>query len=155
VQDWPDAQVLIANGWNIERIAKFNLFPEMLRRRRIDLFALGALEVFPIIDAMPDLRVLSEWLIAYPSAFYFFVSPQKPELAKRLEAGWHRALADGSFAALFDQRLGEQFKRARLSERRWLLLHNPLLSEQTPLNDRSLWHPLVGQRLLQAGAASD
>lgn len=148
VTDWPDAQVLADNGWSVEHLSKLSLFPEMLRRQRIDLFALGALEVYPIVDAWPDLVVLNQWLIAYPSAFYFFVSPRRPELAQRLLAGWNLALADGSFLALFERGPGAMLKRARLQDRRWLILRNPQLPAQTPLQDSRLWHPLVRQKLL-------
>ncbi|WP_263534354.1 transporter substrate-binding domain-containing protein [Paucibacter sp. TC2R-5] len=150
VADWPDAKILSANGWKVERMAKLAPFPEMLKRERIDLFALGAIEVFPIVDALPGLTVLDQWLIAYPSAFYFFVSPQSPALAERLRKGWELVLADGSFEALFDHWVGPQLLRAKLAERRWLILRNPDLPPATPLGDARLWHPLVRSRLLDA-----
>ncbi|MDC8774241.1 type 2 periplasmic-binding domain-containing protein [Roseateles albus] len=150
VADWPDAKILSANGWKVERMAKLAPFPEMLKRERIDLFALGAIEVFPIVDALPGLTVLDQWLIAYPSAFYFFVSPQSPALAERLRKGWELVLADGSFEALFDHWVGPQLLRAQLAERRWLILRNPDLPPATPLGDARLWHPLVRSRLLDA-----
>ncbi|MFY8118071.1 MAG: hypothetical protein ACOVLH_09710, partial [Roseateles sp.] len=148
VADWPDTRILAANGWAVERLSRLAVFPEMLRRERIDLFALGATEVYPIVDALPGLAVLESWLIAYPSAYYFFVSPHRPELAQRLQQGWELALADGSFEALFEQWVGPQLKRARLGERRWLRLRNPDLPPLTPLGEARLWHPLVRSRLL-------
>lgn len=149
VADWPDTQILHANGWHVERIPRLSTFPEMLKRERIDLFALGAIEVFPIVDAVPELTVLTQWLIAYPSAYYFFVNPKRPELAQRLRQGWELVLADGSFAALFEQWVGPQLARAKLAERRWLVLRNPELPLATPLQDSRLWHPLVRSRLLR------
>ncbi|MCV2356797.1 transporter substrate-binding domain-containing protein [Paucibacter sp. B2R-40] len=151
VADWPDAKILSANGWKVERMAKLSPFAEMLKRERIDLFALGAVEVFPIIDAMPGLTVLDQWLIAYPSAFYFFVSPQSPALAERLRKGWELVLADGSFEALFEHWVDPQLLRAKLAERRWLILSNPDLPAATPLGDARLWHPLVRSRLQGKG----
>lgn len=148
VADWPDAAVLQHNGWRVERMARLQPFAELLRRQRIDLVALGALEVYPIADARADLAVLERWAIAYPSAFYFFVSPAQPALAERLRQGWERALADGSFEALFEKRLGPQLARARLAQRHWWPLGNPELPPDTPLADARLWHPLVRSRLL-------
>ena len=147
VESWPDTQILKANGWPVEGIARRDSFPALLERERIDLFALAAIEVYPIVDALPGLSVLGGWLIAYAAPSYFFVSPRQPELAARLQRGWELALADGSFVALFDQWLGPQLQRAALHERRWLKLRNPGLPADTPLQDDRLWHPLVSARL--------
>ena len=150
VSDWPDSQILRANGWRVERMPRLAAFAELLRRQRIDTFALGAIEVYPIADAHPELTVLQRWAIAYPSAFYFFVSPRRPELAERLRRGWELALADGSFVALFEQRIAPQLARARLDQRRWIVLNNPLLPPDTPLDKAPYWHPLVHSKLLPA-----
>ncbi len=147
VESWPDTQILKANGWPVQAIARRDSFPLLLARERIDLFALGAIEVFPFVDALPGLCVLDGWLIAYPAPLYFFVSPSQPELAARLRKGWELVLADGSFVALFDQWMGPQLQRAALNDRRWLKLHNPGLPADTPLQDDRLWHPLVAARL--------
>ncbi|MEJ6006007.1 hypothetical protein WG899_10655 [Paucibacter sp. AS339] len=148
VADWPDTKVLSDNGWKVERLPRLSTFPEMLKRERIDLFALGAIEVYPIIDTMPGLSVLDQWLIAYPAVFYFFVNPKQAALAERLRRGWDIVLADGSFEALFEHWVGPQLARARLNERRWLILKNPELPPATPLGDARLWHPLVRNRVL-------
>ncbi len=147
VESWPDTQILKANGWPVQAIARRDSFPALLERERIDLFALSAIEVFPFVDALPSLCVLDGWLIAYAAPLYFFVSPSQPELAARLRKGWELVLADGSFVALFEQWVGPQLQRAALNDRRWLKLHNPSLSADTPLQDDRLWHPLVAARL--------
>ncbi len=147
VESWPDTQILKANGWAVQPIAKRDSFPLLLERERIDLFALGAIEVFPLVDALPGLCVLDGWLIAYAAPLYFFVSPAQPELAARLRKAWELVLADGSFVALFEQWLGPQLQRAALNDRRWLKLRNPDLPADTPLQDDRLWHPLVSARL--------
>lgn len=147
VESWPDTQILKANGWPAQGITRRDSFPALLERERIDLFALGATEVYPIIDALPGLSVLDGWLIAYAAPSYLFVSPRQPALAARLRRGWELVLADGSFIALFEQWLGPQLQRAALNERRWLKLRNPGLPADTPLRDDRLWHPLVAARL--------
>ncbi|MBT9502990.1 MAG: hypothetical protein IV092_17220 [Burkholderiaceae bacterium] len=148
VESWPDRHVLLANDWPVQTITRRDLYADLLRRGRIDLFALGAIEVYPIVDAQIGLTVLEQWLIAYPAASYFFVSRRRPELAERLRQAWELVLTDGSFVALAEQWLGPQLRRARLAERHWLLLRNPELPAATPLRDARLWHPLVRERLL-------
>jgi len=147
VESWPDTQILRANGWPVQAIARRDSFAVLLERERIDLFALAAIEVYPIVDPLPKLTVLGNWLIAYVAPSYFFVSPEQPELAARLQRGWELVLADGSFVALFEQWLGPQLERAALHERRWLKLRNLALPEATPLREDRLWHPLVSSRL--------
>lgn len=151
VADWPDTAVLAHNGWQVDRLPRLGQFGELLRRRRLDFVSLGVLEAYPIAGTRHEVVVGERWAIAYPSAFYFFVSPTRPELAERLRIGWDRALADGSFEALFEQRLGAQLRRARLEQRHWWRLENPALPASTPLADARLWHPLVRARLLKPG----
>jgi hypothetical protein len=76
----------------------------------------------------------------YPTAMYFFVSKQRPELAADIRKGLDIALRDGSFEALFLQNFGEVLKRSRLDKRRVFELKNPLLPPETPLGDARLWY---------------
>ncbi|MDT9001820.1 hypothetical protein RQP53_21265 [Paucibacter sp. APW11] len=152
VSGWPDLAVLQANGLQVQSLPRLELFPEALRRGRADLFALGVTEAQAIVEPLPDCRVLDDWLIAYPAASHFFVGRHRPELLGRLHAGWELVLADGSFAALFERVLGPAVARARLAERRWIVLANPDLPAQTPLHEARLWHPLLKGRLLPVAA---
>lgn len=147
VEGWPDTRILKANGLNVQAILRRDSYPALLERERIDLFAMSAIEVYPLVDPLPGISVIDGWLMAYPVASYFFVNPRVPALAERLHRGWDVALADGSFVAHFDHLLGPQLQRSGLQERRWLMLNNPDLPAATPLRDERLWHPLVGARL--------
>lgn len=154
VSHWPDARVLIGNRFKVEAVQSLEAFPTMLRLRRFDVFLLAADEAHEVAADYPDLAVLDRWCVAYPSIYGFFVNARQPALARRLQAGWTAAQADGSFAALFDAHLGPQIARAQLERRQWFVLPNPDLPEGMPLQDRTLWHPLVWQRLLQPLAAA-
>lgn len=148
VSHWPDVRALTANGFTVEGIHSLDTFAAMLRLQRFDVFLLAADEAHAIVDTYPDLVVLDDWAIAYPSIYGFFVSPLQPALAERLREGWRACLADGSFAALFEARLGPGVQRARLDRRRWFCLPNPDLPDSASLRQRALWHPLVWQKLL-------
>lgn len=152
VESWPDSQVLERNGLPLQRIQRLELFEDMLRLGRFDLFALAADEAHGIVDPMRGISVLASWALAYPSVFYFFVNRQRPELAERLRAGWELVLGDGSFFSLFEQWAGREVARSRLAQRRWLALDNPELPlASLPLQDKRLWHPLVRERLYREG----
>lgn len=149
VSHWPDATVLERNGWPVQRIPRLGVFDAMLDLRRFDVFLLAADEAFGIVQALPKLVVLRQWLIAYPSTFAFMVNHARPELAARLREGWRRAQADGSFETLHEKAVGWQVKQAHLAERRWLILSNPDQPPQALQQDAKLWHPLVRQRLIE------
>ncbi|MCV2348686.1 hypothetical protein [Paucibacter sp. Y2R2-4] len=149
VAHWPDAAVLEANAWRVQRLPKLSIFQAMLERRRFDLFALASDEAYGIVDALPNLVVLKQWAIAYPSTFAFMVSHKRPELAARLRQGWRVIQADGSFEALHDKAVGWQVRKSQLAERRWLILDNPDQPPESLQQDPKLWHPLVRQRLIQ------
>jgi hypothetical protein len=148
VAHWPDAAVLKSNGWNMLPIPRLRVFEGMLQRERFDLFALAADEAYGIVNALPGLVVLSDWLIAYPSTYSFIVNHARPELAERLRQGWRIVQADGSFEALHEKFNGAELAQARLASRHWFHLSNPDLPLAALRQDGRLWHPLVRQRVI-------
>jgi len=130
-----DFDVIRANGYD-------NLF-EMLAHDRFDYIPRGINEVFGELRvrqrSMPNLEVESKVALYLPMPVYFYVSPKSPRLAKRLETGFKRLIADGGFDALFKDYFGEQVEAAKLHERRIIHLGNPLLSSETPFNEPELW----------------
>ncbi|MCV2367545.1 type 2 periplasmic-binding domain-containing protein [Roseateles oligotrophus] len=149
VAHWPDAMVLEKNGLKVQRVQRLANFDAMLERGRFDIFPLASDEAFGIVEALPKLVVLKQWLFAYPSTFAFMVNHARPELAERLRHGWKLVQADGSFEAIHDKAVGGQVRQAHLAERRWLTLSNPDQPPQALRQDAKLWHPLVRQRLIE------
>lgn len=149
VSHWPDATVLESNAWPVQRIQRLGVFDAMLGLGRFDIFPLASDEAFGIVQALPKLVVLKNWLIAYPSTYAFMVSHARPELAERLRHGWKLVQADGSFEAAHDKAVGWQVRQAHLAQRRWLILNNPDQPPQALQQDAKLWHPLVRQRLIE------
>lgn len=139
--DWPDTEILRANSLKVNTTSSHhNLFP-MMSAGRFDYFPRSVLEIWDEV-AMPgaqDAVVDDSLLIYYPVAVYFFVNKGDKALAQVLEKGLNRAIADGSFDALYYERFGAVLKRARLHERTAIGLNNPLLPPETPLSRKSLW----------------
>lgn len=140
-QDWPDTAILRANGLPVHGASRYEVLYDMLRRGRIDYFPRA---LFEIDDeaASPmarDLAIEPHLLLRYPAASYLFVRPDRPRLAADLQRGLEAAVADGSFARLFQQHFGDLVRRHRLAQRRTLMLANPLLPAATPLNRPSYW----------------
>ena len=147
--DWPDTKILRANGLRVETNSRYISSFEMLARGRFDYFPRGVSEIRPELQQHRDLSLALEQrlLLYYPSAMYFFVNPQATQLAARLQQGLEAALADGSFDRLFNQHpaMREALRLLR-QERQLLVLTNPLLPEQTPINVARYWYRAPGNR---------
>lgn len=141
--DWPDTKILRANGLRVETNSRYISSFEMLARGRFDYFPRGVSEVGPELQQHRDLSLALEQrlLLYYPSAMYFFVNPQATQLAARLQKGLEAALTDGSFDRLFNQHPAmREALRLLQQERQLLVLTNPLLPEQTPVNVARYWY---------------
>ena len=140
--DWPDTEVLKSNGYTVSGSASYDALFRMLARGRIDYFPRSVAEIWAEAEqhAHKGLIVEKSFVIYYPAAIYFFVNKDHHVLARRIEEGLRKAIADGSFDALFYERFNAIIKRARLQERRWFRLENPLLSPETPLDQPAVWY---------------
>jgi hypothetical protein len=142
--DWPDTAILRHQGLPVETSSSYDSLFLMLRAERFDYFPRAVLEANAELQHMhmDDLTLDRHLVLHYPTALYFFFSPQKPQLADTVRQGLELALADGSFDRLFQQHHADDLRRARLDQRRIIELDNPLLPPHTPLQRRELWyHP--------------
>lgn len=142
--DWPDTLILRHQGLQVETSSSYDSLFLMLRADRFDYFPRAVLEANAELQHMhsDDLVLDRHLVLHYPTALYFFFSPQTPQLADEVRRGLELALADGSFDRLFRQHHAADLKLARLDQRHIIELRNPLLPAQTPLQRHELWyHP--------------
>jgi hypothetical protein len=85
-----------------------------------------------------NLQVEQSLALHYPACIYFFVNRSATDLARAIERGLQRAIADGSFDALFERFHGDLVQRARLKERTVIELKNPGFPEPAA-RYRNLW----------------
>ncbi|MBV8123936.1 MAG: transporter substrate-binding domain-containing protein [Pelomonas sp.] len=139
--DWPDTEILRANGLRVGTSSDYNSLFRMLLRGRIDGFPRSILEIGAELKAHADdgLMVAPDLLLYYPAPSYFFVSPKRPELAEQIRQGLESSIADGSMQKLFKRYFGHLWAEFQLDERRVLRLKNPDLSPLTPLQRPELW----------------
>jgi len=139
--DWPDTQILRSHGLPIKVSSSYGSLFRMLQAQRFDYFPRSVLEIWDELEHPrgKHLRIDENLLIRYPTALYFFVSKQRPDLAHTLQKGMEIALADGSFDHLFDQHFAVPLARAQLTQRTVIELTNPLLPAATPLQRGELW----------------
>lgn len=113
---WSDTQILRANGFAVETTTKSESLFRMLRAGRFDFIPRTREEIDAelALHAGQGFAELPGLALQYPQPLYYFVSPDKPQLAERLQRGLALAAADGSFDALFMANPGLKAALARM-----------------------------------------
>ncbi|QSX30233.1 transporter substrate-binding domain-containing protein [Shewanella cyperi] len=144
---WPDSDILEANGFRVTRIAKFDLMYSMLKQGRCDYFPRGLNEVGAELAAVgqQDLMAYEDVLITYPFPMYFFVAKDNEALYQRLSITLEAMAASGELRHfLFSHpTTAGLFPLARFDDSLRFRLTNALLPESTPLQRPELWLPLA------------
>jgi len=140
--DWPDTDILRANGFKVQTASDYAGMFGMLASGRVDYFPRAAFEIWDEAKAHAgeELVVAPGLALYYPSAFYYFVNKRNVALAADIERGMALMLADGRYEKLFHEYFGAMIERAALTKRRTFSLRNPLLPHATPLGRREFWY---------------
>ena len=139
--DWPDTDILRANGLRVGTSSGYEALFRMLAAGRVDYFPRSILEIDAEMAGgrYPELAIAPELMRPSPAAAYLFVRPIRPDRAAELKAGLEVAVADGSFQRLHREQYGALLKAHPLSPGRVVRLSNPQLPPETPLQRRELW----------------
>lgn len=139
--DWPDFNLLKYNQFNVIPSTHYQGMFTMLHLGRVDYFPRTVTEIQSELHSHSDLglAIAPELVLYYPAPLYYFVHPDKAQLAQDIEQGLRVAIADGSMKQLFLQHFAEDIALAQLQQRRVIRLQNPFLHADTPLQDDSLW----------------
>jgi len=140
--DWPDSNILRANGFNVVEGRGFSLLT-MLEKQRFDYFPRAIHEPWLEIADREQLAIEQHFLLKYPAPMYFFINKDNRRLVERIEYGFTKIVNSGAFKQFFSQHPVTQnmFKKAKLPQRKVFKLDNPLLSDKSRaiLNNKSLW----------------
>jgi ABC-type amino acid transport substrate-binding protein len=143
-QQWSTTAVMKTLGFKIVEGTTYEGLFRMLSRERFDYFPRGVNEIFTELEThnveYPDLAIEKGLALYLPSPSYFFVSPQNPRLAERIEKGLLMMIADGTFDSIFNTFQGDNIARAGLEKRQILQVDNPLLPATTPFDRKELWY---------------
>lgn len=141
--DWPDTPILRANNLEVVTSTGYPGLYAMLAAKRFDLLPLEVVmadqERRRFAATGLDIALDEHLVLHYPSAFYYFTSRQRPELAETIRRGLEAAIADGSFERLFQQHFGATLRALNLERRTVIELQNPLQPE-LPSERRALWY---------------
>lgn len=148
---WGDLPVYAANSLKVVTHVKYEKLFELLKIGRFDYFHRGVNEIWGELEAhQNELSIADNLMLFYPHPVYFFVSKHRPELAKQLELGLTRAIADGSFEQLFLATQSQYINQAKLENRSLIVLYNPTLPADTPCFQTNWWLPEKFQPQLKA-----
>lgn len=107
--DWPDTKILSFNQLPVKPMAKYSTMFSLLENGRVDYFPRSFIEVQAELEAHKgNLAIVPNVYLSYPSAFYFFVSEDRVELAKALQLGLEKMQMTGAFNALFTKYFEQQ-----------------------------------------------
>lgn len=142
-QTWGDTAILEANGFKVVKTSRYPVLFDMVEGGRFDAFPRGVHEPFNELAARPDMNLAIEknLMLAYKMPFYFFVAKENTELARDIETGLNKAIADGSFDKAFmnSASVKDVFEKANMQNRQVFYIDNPTLTSQTPLDRKELW----------------
>lgn len=140
---WIDTKILEANGLKVVKTTKYQNLFFMLDGGRFDAFPRAVFEPFSEVDKRPNLNLAVEkhLMLVYKMDFYLFVSKSNKQLARDLELGLNRAIADGSFEKVFlsAPSVQEAITKGDLKNRVVIPLNNPFNSKETPIDRPELW----------------
>ena len=145
-QSWPDTKILQANGFNVLTVSEFPEARAALLRKDGDFFPRSVIEVMlemNSIDSNSDFVLDKEFIVQYPAAMYFFVNNSNKTLAQLIETGLRRAIESGEFDALFERSFKDVLTTLEVGERELFRLSNPLLPDEAPIDDASLWFDIM------------
>jgi ABC-type amino acid transport substrate-binding protein len=117
----------------------------MLAANRFDAFPRGLNEARRELDERkqnyPQLAIEKSRALYFPYPVYFWVNKNNVALAKRIELGLNRSLADGSFRKLFESYHAAEIAAIKKEKRKVILLDNTILPAGNAKPDTSWWWP--------------
>lgn len=140
---WSTTMAVRRLGFTVYGGAEYEPLFSMLMGKRFDYFPRGVNEVFAEFDTrkakFPTMRIEKTVALYLPLPTYFFVTPKRPDLAKRLTQGLLSMVDDGSLDKMFEAYHGPSIERANLKNRRIIELKNLNLTDETPFHRKDFW----------------
>ncbi len=140
--DWPDTKILQANDFEVVTALNYDRLFDMLNEGNADFFPRSVVEIWDEVD-MHDYEqpfaIEQSIGIKYPAAVYFFVNKKSTTLARLLKTGLESAVKSGKYDELFMSVHQPIIEKAKMNERQFFTLDNPVLPKNTPVDRKELW----------------
>ena len=144
-ESWADAELFRQNAYSVTEKGSFDDLFIRLKKGEFDYTALGANEIEAAFEQrvapVGGISIEPTMMIYYPFPLVFYVNPDKPELAERLEQGLKIIQANGDYDKLFIKHHGDVVERLNLKNRKVFTLKNPILPKSmSPFQSTLLSH---------------
>ncbi|MCL1066134.1 hypothetical protein L2735_04845 [Shewanella olleyana] len=137
---WSTRKAMELAGFDVVVGSSYDGLFHMLERGRFTSFGRGINEAFDELDshtqAFPNLVLDDKVLLYIPLITIFYVSPNQPKLAKRIETGMKRIIANGQFDQVFYQQYCQLIHKTQLNKRVIFEIDNPLMKKDELLRMR-------------------
>lgn len=148
--DWTDTKILQSNGFDVITSTDYLALFSMLSQEQGDFFPRSVVEIWNEVsgeDNFDNAAVESYVGLHYRTAMYFFVNNNNVTLARLIEDGLEKAIANGKFDKLFMQEHQSTLEKSGIADRAFFALNNPLLPEKTPVIRKELWYQPEGMKM--------
>ncbi|MGX9462086.1 hypothetical protein ACWXWU_12730 [Shewanella sp. A14] len=130
---WSTRVAMQQAGFEVVEGTEYNSLFNMLSKGRFVTFGRGVNEIFQEVELFkqhyPEFIVDEHIMLNIPLATYYYVSPNKPRLAQRLQIGLQRIIDNGQFDLLFYQHHCKYLIKSKLNQRLIFKIDNPFTSE--------------------------
>lgn len=131
---WSDAVIFRENGYQVVEDGDFDDIFDRLVTGLFDYSAYGANEILSVYENRASQRdgliIDRNILIFYQFPLVFYVNPNLPDLADRVEKGMQLIIDSGELDSIFNSYYGDIVERLNLDERILFVLDNPLIPEE-------------------------
>jgi hypothetical protein len=133
-ETWSDAVIFRENGYQVVEDGDFDDIFERLANGLFDYSAFGVNEVVSVFENRASQRnglaIDQNLLFFYPFPLVFYVNPDLPELASRVEEGMQRIIDSGELDTIFNSYYGDVVETLNLKDRQLIILDNPLIPDE-------------------------
>jgi len=130
----PTVQMMKALGYNVVIGNSYEGLFKMLASNRFDYLLRRVFEVSNeseyLSTKFPDMVIEPTLALHIPLPVYFFVTPNAPELARRIREGLLDMLSDGSYDVIFEKNHRNTINEIGLEKRKIFYNENPALYER-------------------------
>lgn len=131
---WSDATIFRHNGYNVVEKGSFDDIFDRLQKGLFDYSAYGANEVLGVYENRASKRdgliIDQNVLLFYPFPLVFYVNPNQPNLAERIEKGLQHIISSGKLDSIFQEHYGNIIEQLNLDRRQLFVLENPLIPDE-------------------------
>ncbi|MCI2282971.1 hypothetical protein L3081_05640 [Colwellia sp. MSW7] len=141
--DWVTTTVFKENSMKFTTSHKFDSLFEMLKQTRFDYIPRAVYEIYDELNmrksTLADIIIEPTLALHIPMATYVYVSPQETRLAKRIELGLHKLIANGDIKKILDKYYAKDISRANLKQRQIIHISNPSYNDKDIIKYKDVW----------------